>query len=119
MGKFGLALHPEKTRLMKFGPFAAENRRKRGEGKPATFMFLAFSHLCGRKRWSGGFIVKRTATVRHWLKAFRRRSQHHRMTWERFDQLVDRWIPNAVEPQPKCRGTVLLPHGPNELGMNS
>ena len=57
--KFGLALHPEKTRLIEFGRFAAENRRKRGEGKPETFTFLGFTHICGRKHWSGGFIVKR------------------------------------------------------------
>jgi group II intron reverse transcriptase/maturase len=63
--KFGLALHPEKTRLIEFGRFAAENRRKRGERKPETFTFLGFTHICGRKHWSGGFIVKReTATKR-------------------------------------------------------
>jgi RNA-directed DNA polymerase len=63
--KFGLALHPEKTRLIEFGRFAAANRRKRGEGKPETFTFLGFDHICGRKRWSGGFIVKRqTASKR-------------------------------------------------------
>ena len=63
--KFGLALHPEKTRLIEFGRFAAENRRERGEGKPETFAFLGFTHICGRKHRSGGFIVKReTATKR-------------------------------------------------------
>jgi RNA-directed DNA polymerase len=63
--KFGLALHPEKTRLIEFGRFAAANRRKRGEEKPETFTFLGFTHICGRKHWSGGFIVKRkTATKR-------------------------------------------------------
>jgi hypothetical protein len=55
--KFGLALHPEKTRLIEFGRFAAANRQKRREGKPETFTFLGFTHICGRKRWSGGFIV--------------------------------------------------------------
>jgi group II intron reverse transcriptase/maturase len=65
MEKFGLALHPEKTRLIEFGRFAAANRRKRGEDKPETFTFLGFTHICGRKHWSGGFIVKRqTATKR-------------------------------------------------------
>ncbi len=162
MEKFGLALHPEKTRLIEFGRFAAENRRKRGESKPETFTFLGFTHICGRKRWSGGFIVKRktaakrlraklgevkealmrrrhepipqlgawlrsvvqgyfnyhgvpgntdsmesfrTATVRNWLTALRRRSQRHRMAWERFDQLVDRWIPKAqvLHPYPNVR----------------
>ena len=63
--KFGLALHPEKTRLIEFGRFAAENRRKRGEGKPETFTFLGFTHICGRKQLERGFIVKReTATKR-------------------------------------------------------
>ena len=46
--KFGLALHPDKTRLIEFGRFAAENRQKRGEGKPETFDFLGFTHICAR-----------------------------------------------------------------------
>jgi len=63
--KFGLSLHPDKTRLIEFGRFAAANRQKRGERKPETFTFLGFTHICGRKHWSGGFIVKReTATKR-------------------------------------------------------
>jgi RNA-directed DNA polymerase len=59
MIKFGLRLHPEKTRLIEFGRFAAENRRRRGERKPETFNFLGFTHICARKRGSGGFIVRR------------------------------------------------------------
>jgi RNA-directed DNA polymerase len=45
--KFGLGLHPEKTRLIEFGRFAAERRRLRGDGKPETFEFLGFVHSCG------------------------------------------------------------------------
>ena len=45
--KFGLELQPEKTRLIEFGRFAAESRKKRGEGKPETFNFLGFTHICG------------------------------------------------------------------------
>jgi hypothetical protein len=45
--KFGLELHPEKTRLIEFGRYAAERREKRGEGKPETFNFLGFTHICG------------------------------------------------------------------------
>jgi RNA-directed DNA polymerase len=64
-GKFGLALHPDKTRLIEFGRFAAENRRKRGERKPETFTFLGFTHICGQIRGNKGFIVKpETATKR-------------------------------------------------------
>jgi hypothetical protein len=62
--KFGLALHPEKTRLIEFGRFAAENRRKRGDRKPETFAFLGSTHICGRKHWSGGFIVKRETAAK-------------------------------------------------------
>jgi hypothetical protein len=47
--KFRLELHPEKTRLLEFGQFAAESRKRRGEGTPETFDFLGFTHICGRK----------------------------------------------------------------------
>ena len=45
LGKFALSLHPEKTRLIEFGRFAAKNRERRGLGKPETFNFLGFSVL--------------------------------------------------------------------------
>jgi len=56
--KFGLALHPDKTRLIEFGRFAAENRKKRRQGKPETFDFLGFTHMCAKTQ-TGRFIVKR------------------------------------------------------------
>ena len=58
MGKFALALHPEKTRLLEFGRHAAANRRQRGLGKPETFNFLGFTFICGTSR-RGGFLIKR------------------------------------------------------------
>ena len=67
-GKFGLELHPEKTRLLEFGPYAAENRKKRGQGKPGTFDFLGFTHICGKKRSNGRFTVLRQ-TIRKRLQA--------------------------------------------------
>ena len=57
--KFGLELHPEKTWLIEFGRFAAQNRERRGEGKPETFTFLGFTHYCGKRRKDGAFIVWR------------------------------------------------------------
>jgi len=66
--KFGLELHPDKTRLIEFGQFAAENRRKRGLGKPETFDFLGFTHICGTKRSNGRFTVLRQ-TIRKRLEA--------------------------------------------------
>jgi RNA-directed DNA polymerase len=58
MGKFALALHPEKTRLIEFGRNAAANRRQRGLGKPETFNFLGFTFICGTSR-RGRFLIKR------------------------------------------------------------
>jgi group II intron reverse transcriptase/maturase len=43
---FSLRLHPNKTRLIEFGKYAAAKRRSRGEGKPETFTFLGFTHIC-------------------------------------------------------------------------
>ncbi len=51
--KFNLELHPDKTRLLQFGPFAARNRKRRGKGKPETFDFLGFTHICGKRRSNG------------------------------------------------------------------
>jgi hypothetical protein len=65
---FHLELHPEKTRLLEFGPYAAENRTTRGLGKPETFNFLGFTHICGRKRSNGRFTVRRQ-TIRKRLQA--------------------------------------------------
>ena len=56
--KFGLELHPGKTRLIEFGRFAAKNRQARGLGKPETFDFLGFTHICARM-WDGRFWVRR------------------------------------------------------------
>jgi group II intron reverse transcriptase/maturase len=58
MGKFALALHPEKTRLIEFGRHAAASRRQRGLGKPETFNFLGFTFICGTSR-RGRFLIKR------------------------------------------------------------
>ena len=56
--EFALSLHPEKTRLIEFGRFAAERRKRRGLGKPETFNFLGFTFICGKTR-AGKFQIKR------------------------------------------------------------
>ena len=56
--EFALSLHPEKTRLIEFGRFAAERRKRRGLGKPETFNFLGFTFICGKTR-SGKFQIQR------------------------------------------------------------
>ena len=57
--KFKLELHPEKTRLIEFGPFAIINRKRKNQGRPDTFNFLGFTHICGKKRGNGMYTVIR------------------------------------------------------------
>jgi RNA-directed DNA polymerase len=58
LAEFTLSLHPEKTRLIEFGRFAAQDRKRRGLGKPETFNFLGFTFICGKSR-KGKFLLKR------------------------------------------------------------
>ena len=58
MAKFGLEVAPEKTKILEFGRFAAENRKRRGEGKPETFNFLGFTFYCSTNRAGTHFRVK-------------------------------------------------------------
>lgn len=67
MGKFNLELQADKTRLIEFGRLAAAQRKRRGEGKPATFDFLGFTHICGKTR-KGRFTVRRQ-TMRKRVRA--------------------------------------------------
>lgn len=149
--RFGLELHAEKTRLLRFGRKAEAQRRTAGQSAPDTFDFLGFTHVCGRSK-SGGYLLLRYTTksrmraklkelreelvqrrhypvpkqgawvgavvrgyfayhavptnsrrlssfryevTRSWLHALRRRSQRHRVTWDRMRQLANRWIPSA------------------------
>ena len=79
LANFHLELHGEKTRLLEFGRYAVQNRQHRGIGKPGTFTFLGFTHICGHNR-HGGFIVLRksarkkvTAKVKEIARTLRRR----------------------------------------------
>lgn len=65
--RFGLELHPAKTRLLEFGRYATERRHRAGKGKPETFDFLGFTHICGTTR-DGRFTVVRQ-TIRKRLRA--------------------------------------------------
>ena len=68
--KFGLGLHADKTRIVEFGRFAEQNRRKRGGGKPETFNFLGFTHSCGKTR-KGYFTVLRQTMRQRWQAKLR------------------------------------------------
>jgi hypothetical protein len=64
LAKFGLELHPEKTRLIEFGRFARANRQARGEGEPESFTLLGFTHRCGNNSAGKYTIWRRTARKR-------------------------------------------------------
>lgn len=66
---YGLTLHPEKTRLIEFGRYAASNRAKRGAGKPEAFNFLGFTHHCGTRRSDGEFALRRVSIAKR-VRAF-------------------------------------------------
>jgi group II intron reverse transcriptase/maturase len=80
--EFGLELHPEKTRLIEFGRFAAENRARRGDRRPETFEFLGLTHICAKTR-NGRFKLKRVTSKKkmraklHSVKTEMRRRWHH------------------------------------------
>jgi RNA-directed DNA polymerase len=80
MAEYGLGLHSEKTRLIEFGRFAAEDRKRKGKGKPETFNFLGFTHICSTIYKSGKYTVLRktvgkrmTAKLRDIAAKLRRR----------------------------------------------
>jgi RNA-directed DNA polymerase len=161
LARFRLELHPDKTRLIEFGRFAARDRAVRGAGKPETFAFLGFTHISGKSK-DGRFWLRRitiskrmraklrevkdqlkrrrhepipvqgqwlaavvrghlayyavpgntdavgafrTQVARHWYQALRRRSQRKRITWERMNRIVTRWLPRAhvMHPFPVAR----------------
>lgn len=85
LDRFGLTLHPQKTRLIEFGRFAASNRRRRGEGKPETFDFLGFTHCCAKRRSNGGYALRRL-TIAKRARAFLQRVK------QRLRELISRPI---------------------------
>ena len=78
LAKFGLELHPDKTRRIEFGRFAEENRKRRGEGKPETFDFLGFTHISG-KNSLGRFMVRRKTIRKRIRGKLRKVKQQLRM----------------------------------------
>jgi group II intron reverse transcriptase/maturase len=94
--RFCLELHPDKTCLIEFGRYAAENRKRRGEGKPESFDFLGFTHTCDRSR-NGRFIVLRQTIAKRMraklseIKCELRRRLHHSVP------SVGQWLRRVVQ----------------------
>src|SRR5437773_5727876 len=99
LAKFALDLHPEKTRLIEFGRYAAGDRVRRGEGKPETFDFLGFTHICGTMRDGRRFQLKR--------KTKRKRK---RATLQRIVDELRRIRHSPIDGQGRWLATVLRGH---------
>ena len=94
--KFGLELHPDKTRRIEFGRYAEQRRKRRGEGKPETFDFLGFTHISGTTR-KGYFTVRRKTSGKRMraklqqIKQQLRSRMHHRVAH------TGKWLKSVVQ----------------------
>lgn len=93
--KFGLELHPDKTRLVEFGRHAARRRARRGRGKPDTFDFLGFTHLCGRSR-SGRFWLRRITIAKRMRAKLRAVNDQLKRRRHRPVPEQGRWLASVV-----------------------
>jgi RNA-directed DNA polymerase len=96
LGKFGLELHPDKTRRIEFGPFAERYRKRRGEGKPETFDFLGFTHLSGKNR-KGQFTVKRKTIAKRLRGKLRELKQQLRQRRHEPIPQMGQWLRSVVQ----------------------
>jgi len=96
LAKFGLALHPDKTRLIEFGQYALTNRLRRGLGKPKTFDFLGFTHVCARNKLGYAKLIrltvkKRMRTTLSEIRETLMRRRHEPIA------VIGRWLTRVVQ----------------------
>jgi RNA-directed DNA polymerase len=94
--KFNLELHAEKTRVIEFGRYAAERRERRGEGKPATFNFLGFTHVCDKTR-KGWFTVLRRTMARRMHAKLKSLQEELRRRMHEAVHDVGRWLKQVLQ----------------------
>ena len=92
---FALTLHPDTTRLIAFGRFAADRRAQRGLGQPETFCFLGFTHICGRSR-RGTFQLQRKSRADRMRATLRRVKDALRRRMHRPIPVQGRWLRQVV-----------------------
>ena len=96
LAQFGLELHPDKTRLIEFGRYAAQRRIERGEGKPETFDFLGFTHCCGKTR-KGWFTIKRVSIAKRLRGKLQEIKQRLKRAMHREVAEVGQWLRSVVQ----------------------
>jgi len=95
--RFGLELHPGKTRLIEFGRFAIRDRKRRGERKPETFNFLGFTHICGQGWKNGKFFVLRKTIRERLLAKLKQVKAALRVRMHQPLAEVGRWLRRVVQ----------------------
>jgi RNA-directed DNA polymerase len=96
LGKFGLELHPEKTRLIAFGRRAEDEWKRRGGRKPETFDFLGFTHTCGRNR-KGRFHVQRQTAAKRMRAKLQAVQQQLRIRMHAPVAETGKWLRSVVQ----------------------
>ena len=96
LARFGLALHPDKTRLIEFGQFASADRKNRGQGKPETFEFLGMTHFCGKTR-NGKFRLGRRPSRKRVGRTLRRIKEELRRRMHTGKHEVARWLGRVID----------------------
>jgi RNA-directed DNA polymerase len=94
--KFGLELHPDKTRRIEFGKFAEQDRKQRGEGKPEMFDFLGFTHISGKDR-NGNFALKRKTVSKRLRGKLEEVKQQLRQRMHEPVALTGKWLRSIVQ----------------------
>jgi RNA-directed DNA polymerase len=95
--KFGLKLHDGKTRLIEFGRFAAERRKRRGEKRPDSFDFLGFTHKCARTRKGGRFTIHRHSVAKRMRATLQAIKEELRKRRNRPFGETARWLRRVVQ----------------------
>src|ERR1700739_3941313 len=96
LAEFALSLHPEKTRLIEVGRYAAQNRKRRGLGKPESFNFPGFTFICGKSR-KGKFLIKRKTRPDRMRAKLKAVSQELRRRMHHANPGVGKWLGHVVK----------------------
>jgi len=96
LAEFGLSLNLKKTRLIEFGRYAAERRQKRGEGKPESFDFLGFTHLCSVNK-KGGYFLKRVTIGKRLRQSVKAITENLKKRMHRPVPETGKWLKMVVE----------------------
>jgi hypothetical protein len=95
LSKYDLTLHPKKTRLIEFGKFASDNRKRKGKGKPETFDFLGFTHMCSKNRKGGFFLRRKTKRKRFKKKLEEIKGELRKRMHERVRE-TGKWLATVI-----------------------